>query len=369
MNQPIAPAVSGDCSPVFVIGAVRSGASLVSFALGQHRNFMEVERTGWLEPLLSGLYYAYRMGVRNRNYSQLDITGIELGDFLEQFGESAQALMMRDLRGSAEDPSPEPAEGQLGGQPYQPMHWVDSSPENTFAVPGLIRLFPNARFIQVVRDVEEVVASLTSLMNRQLYKSRYMYTTEKAAYDHWMQAVGTGIRAEAAYGSETVLRVRRQDLIQAPDAELRRILAFLDEPFDPACLWAFHSVDPQRTPAPVQEPLGDQGFADIDLPEHVPVPEDTKLAAQFLNDAVVHSAPPVYKQNFALILQEERSAGRIWSDAKSVVPEIPGKRPGKAAALASQGDALAHDAKPRRGAVLSGSWFDRLRAVRQSKQP
>jgi hypothetical protein len=338
-----ANAVSG--SPVFVIGSLRSGASLVALTLDQHPRFAQIDQTLWFEPLIVGLYSAYAHGIKNRSISHLDISGIELSDFLRHYGVATNELVMRGLRGGS----------------YQPAYWIDATPENTFTVPGLLRLFPNAKFIHVVRDVEEVVASLTSVLNRQFYKSRYIRTKESVAYDHWMKAVGAGVRAEAAYGSGTVLRVRRADLIRDPETEITRICEFLGESFDPACLRPFHSVDPVRTPAP-----------ELELPVTGPCPEEIKQAAAFLNDAVVRTAPPVQELNQLLVDQEELAAGRAWAEGRSMIPEIPGRLRDMDKVAAKKRAARPAPAKPvsnrPQEADHSGSLLGRIRSLRPSKR-
>ena len=40
------------------------------------------------------------------------------------------------------------------------MRWVDGTPEYSFYIPGLRKLFPDALFIHIVRDVQAVVHSM-----------------------------------------------------------------------------------------------------------------------------------------------------------------------------------------------------------------
>lgn len=205
--------------PIFVLGSLRSGATLLTWSLGQHPNIRPMLDNRWLHPFASSLEPTFAAAVRERAVSQLDIMGIELEDFSAHFGVAIDDLLRR------------------GAGPSD--RWVDGSPDHCFNVVGLRRLFPQARFLHVVREVGEVVTALTSEAKRARYRSHWRPYTEEAACAHWLETVKAGVAAERSYGSATVMRVRRGDLVGAPEATLRRVLSFVGEPFAPACLRPF----------------------------------------------------------------------------------------------------------------------------------
>lgn len=204
--------------PIFIIGSLRSGASLLTWSLGQHPHIQPLLDNSWLEPFAASLERTYAAAVSKRSVSHLDSLGIESEDFHRHFGESINSLLLAKS---------------------DRVRWVDGSPAHSFNVVGLRRLFPLAKFVHVVRDVAEVVAALTDEDKRPLYRSHWQRYTEAAAYGHWLETVTACVQAERAYGSDTILRLRRHDLINEPEATLRRCLAFVGEPFAPACLRPF----------------------------------------------------------------------------------------------------------------------------------
>lgn len=224
--------------PVFVLGTLRSGASLLTLSLGQHPNLFQVLETNWLDRLGIGLQQAFADGLRHRNRSQLDVAGVEIEDFFAHFGEAVDRLVLRTA-GDAES----------GGETaYAPTRWVDGTPSNAFAVFVLTRLFPAGRFIHIVRDVDETVASLTTLDTRDVYRSQFLRLSDERAYRHWIETTRACLEAERAFGSSVVLRIRRDDLIASPEPTLRRCLDFLGEPFARAVLRPFSSVGPVERP-------------------------------------------------------------------------------------------------------------------------
>jgi hypothetical protein len=209
-------------SPVFVIGTLRSGASLLSLALGQHSRLQPVLENPWVEEFVAGLIRSYRTASRHRAVSQVDINGVELEDFLAHFGAAALEMM--------------------GSASSSQRVLLDATPANLFLVAPLRLLFPEARFIHIVREAGEVVASLSNPELSAVYKSRYIECSPAAAYDHWLRGVSAGIEAEQAFGSGIVHRVRRQDLIADPATTLSRCFEFLGLCFEEASLRPFSSI-------------------------------------------------------------------------------------------------------------------------------
>lgn len=229
----------GSARPIFVIGSLRSGASLLTWSLGQHPNIRPLLDTAWLGPFAASLEQTYAAAVVRRDISQLDIVGIEIEDFYAYFGQAINRLLLAGtgLEGADGGHGPEPALAAPQGAPSE--RWIDGSPAHCFNVVGLRRLFPEAKFIHVLRDARSVVEALTDEAKRAAYRSHWVGYTEEKAYAHWTESVRACVEAERAFGSATVLRVRRDDLLASPRATLSRCLDFVGEPFAPACLRPF----------------------------------------------------------------------------------------------------------------------------------
>lgn len=218
--------MSEQTAPVFVIGSIRSGASLLSLSLSQHPQLRAVMENRWLEEFIAGLLRGYKAASETRATSQIDINGIELESFLAHFGASAHDLMATSSG-------------------FDDQQVVDSTPANVFLVAPLRMLFPTAKFIHVVRDAQGVVSTLTDPELRLAYKSRHVLCSPPQAVNHWFQAVSAGVAAERAFGSDVVLRVRRAALIADPEHTLRCCLEFLGVSHDTVCLRPFSSISPE----------------------------------------------------------------------------------------------------------------------------
>ena len=111
--------------------------------------------------------------------------------------------------------------------------WVDQTPEYSFHICGLRKLFPCALFIHIVRDVDSVVRSL---LNFHRIAGTHVVANEEEAYKYWLRTVRACLKAEEAYGPHVVYRLRYTALVENPESALRSLLDFLGEPYSAKCL-------------------------------------------------------------------------------------------------------------------------------------
>ncbi len=111
--------------------------------------------------------------------------------------------------------------------------WVDGTPEYSFHICGLRKLFPEALFVHIVRDVQAVVRSM---VNFHRVTGIQLVANEDDAYRYWMRTVSACLMAERAYGPTVIHRIRYTDLINNPESTIRSLLDFLEEPYAARCL-------------------------------------------------------------------------------------------------------------------------------------
>lgn len=127
--------------------------------------------------------------------------------------------------------------------------WADKTPQTIWTLPYLWRLLPSARFVHMIRDGRDVACSV-------LEKDWGPKDAEEAAR-RWVKSIecGRAWRKDPRY-----LEVRYEELVAHTEREVRRVLAFVGEPFVPEVLdywrkphdWAERNVEgPQTTSKPV----------------------------------------------------------------------------------------------------------------------
>ena len=138
---------------------------------------------------------------------------------------------------------------------------VEKTPHNVLAMRSLGLIFPDAKFIHVIRDGRDVAASLvrqnwTDNAGRRL---SYVQNIHNAAL-YWMQVVNRGRHdARAGHLKDRVLEVRYELVVREPRKTMARILEFLDEPWDDAVLHHenyYRGIEPlESSMAQVAQPL------------------------------------------------------------------------------------------------------------------
>lgn len=120
-----------------------------------------------------------------------------------------------------------------GSDSQYKTRWVDQTPEYSFHICGLRKLFPGALFVHIVRDVDSVVRSM---LNFHRIAGTNVVGTEEEAYKYWLRTVGACLKAEEAYGPQVVYRLPYAVLIEKPESALGSLLDFLGEPYSSKCL-------------------------------------------------------------------------------------------------------------------------------------
>ncbi|HYX82694.1 MAG TPA: sulfotransferase [Gemmatimonadales bacterium] len=134
------------------------------------------------------------------------------------------------------------------GKPYA----GDKTPDYARSIPLLHRLFPQARFVHIVRDGRDVALSLqrwAQTAARGPVRTAVWKEEPVAACALWWSGMVTSAeRGSSVLSAGQYLTIRYEDLIAQPEATLIRVTAFLDLPFAPAMLRYYESKRQVRRP-------------------------------------------------------------------------------------------------------------------------
>lgn len=203
---------------------------------------------------------AYRTGAARRDYSILSAMEIRDAELFITFGNSINNLILRhrkDLEAARRIASRisagwlEAASTSAGPK----TRWVDGTPEYSFYICALRKLFPDALFVHVFRDVTAVVQSM---LNFHRVAGTHLVPNQQEAFEYWLRTVKACVKAEQAYGPRVIYRLPYAKLIRSPEVAIRSLLDFIGEPFCSKCL----------------EPL-DERINSSDVPGDFKIGEDT----------------------------------------------------------------------------------------------
>ncbi len=200
--------------PIFLGGFQRSGTTLLRYILDSHPNIACGPETVTLIPdvrkHVEALLYNDRFSESLKNFQ------LSTEDVYRIFGR-------------------EPIENffskYLAKQNKQRM--ASKTPTNCLHFDFLGRLFPDAKFIHVIRDGRNCVCSLDKVP----WFGNTLSST--ASFDlattRWAKWTEEGMRQGAELG-DRYLEVRYEELVLFPEKEIARILQFLQEPWDDSVL-------------------------------------------------------------------------------------------------------------------------------------
>jgi hypothetical protein len=184
---------------------------------------------------------AYQIGAARGDYSLLSAMDIRDDELFAAFGRSINDLILchrKDLETKREtrtiELKIEPRWLEATSTAAGPKtRWVDGTPEYCLHICGLRKLFPQALFVHLFRDVRAVVRSM---VNFHRATGIHLVRNEEEAYRYWLRTVSACLTAERAYGPNVVRRIHYADLIDSPESTMRSLLEFLEEPYTEKCL-------------------------------------------------------------------------------------------------------------------------------------
>ena len=214
--------------PIFVVGCPRSGTTLLQVMLHAHARIAIPPETRFLMQAYDARRdfgdlrdeanrRALASWIVDRKKTRFADLGLDRAEITERIASgpptlgSAMGIVLR-------------AYAERFGKP----RWGDKRPGYFQRLPALLRMFPDAQFVQVVRDGRDCVASLKEM---DWYKHDAYH-----ALSTWVEALDAGDRAAKTLGPGTYHRLYYERLIDDPRAELTALCAFLGEDFDPAML-------------------------------------------------------------------------------------------------------------------------------------
>ena len=212
------------CGPLFIIGVSRSGTKLLRDILNNHSNIAIIPVESQIIP-----FFYYRIN----NYGDFRIFK-NFEKFYSEFSDTLFFQRLLDLNifidknywyKSIDDWS---YSGILKAfyQIYlireKKKIWGDKTPGYLLHVALLKKLFPQAKFINIIRDVHDVCLSANKAWGRNIYRTA----------QRWVDHISKCKEDAKKYSSSDYLEVKYEELLKYPQKNIKKVCEFLNIPFE-----------------------------------------------------------------------------------------------------------------------------------------
>jgi hypothetical protein len=212
--------------PFFIVGAPRSGTTLLRFILSSHPRLYVPSETGFV-PYLAP-YANKELKVKNVNaiLKKIRKHNREWAGIADQ---AAQKLL-----GSLSAPRLSHLLDRLYRQRISDQgaqRWGDKTPAYLRYIPQVHQIFPSAQFIHIIRDGRD--ASLSAM---EKWGNHTWYMDSYYLLSNWVDYIQKGRDASEMLGPSLYLEIRYEELVTDPEGMARMLCGFLKEEFHPAML-------------------------------------------------------------------------------------------------------------------------------------
>lgn len=214
-----------DNTPFFIIGAGRSGTTLLRLILAGHSRLYVTPETWFIGPLVHELPLTSRLDqaqveraveliVNDYRWPDIEMTADDLRSKARQI---AQPLLVDIIDLVYAEQLARAGKARCG----------DKTPIYIEIVPQLVALYPGARFIHLIRDGRDVsISRIDAGWERYYERSRFTWTQTMRWRDRY---------ANAPFARQ-ILEIRYEDLVTDTEPTVRQICRFLGEDFEPGML-------------------------------------------------------------------------------------------------------------------------------------
>lgn len=212
----------------FIVGAPRSGTTLLQSLVAAHSMYYSMPETSFFLSILPRLGITYNCPDAELSPGDIDtirsefryMTGRNLPSLtLESDTIDVRAFFRKIMQAFNSDNKP---------------RWVEKTTNHARSMMAIRRFFPQARFVHIIRDPVDSVASMKSIRPTSWSDCRITYISSyRESARVWASCVEAALRYPEP---EKVFHMHYEDLLAEPEKQLRRLFEFLEAPYEDSIL-------------------------------------------------------------------------------------------------------------------------------------
>ncbi|MFC0864827.1 sulfotransferase [Sphaerimonospora cavernae] len=221
--------------PIFVVGCPRSGTTMLQLMLHSHPRVAVPPETRFLVPAYFSrrAYGDMRLADNRRRLATWIAEGRNTK--FRELGLDAGEFVHAAMLGPGSFGSVIGMVFKCYAERFGKPRWGDKRPSYYRHVEMLMRMFPDAQFIHLIRDGRDCIASLKEM---PWYKPDTFH-----AAANWAEAIDFGRRHARKLPEDSFYQLRYEDLTADPETELAKLCAFIGEDYDPAMCEPRHMAE------------------------------------------------------------------------------------------------------------------------------
>jgi hypothetical protein len=206
--------------PFFIVGSARSGTTLLRLMLNAHPDVAVPPESRFITELWRG---ESEVGVKSF------LNALSGHDRFTAWELPIEAVR-QEIGGRERMPYADTIDGayRAYARARGKKRWGDKTPRYVESIPFLAKLFPDARFVHLVRDGRNVALSYADVP--------FGPKTVAKAAELWARRVSAGISAGRSLEPGRYIEMRYEDLVEDIEGRTKELTEFLDLPFDEGML-------------------------------------------------------------------------------------------------------------------------------------
>lgn len=201
-------------SPVFIVGCPRSGTSVIAWSLARHSKLWVSAESDFLAELIAQVKKIYSTGTRRGAQHWLVKEDISLEAFMMFAGLGINALYTKQSNS---------------------RRWIEQTPLYTMYIHEIGIMFPEVKFIHIIRDGRDVVNSMLKSGFPQKWSKDFTFACKT-----WLKYVNNALNYQKAF-PHRICEIKLETLSDAPRQELTKVLAFIKLGFETGMAGLFNS--------------------------------------------------------------------------------------------------------------------------------